>query len=116
MRTKVVFHVDWDNEEALIMALNNIENLLKEVPAEKAAIYLVANGTAVKLFRRERGGMYASNIGKLSDSGVRFFMCNNSLINLGIDRDEIMKSCDVVSAGIMELIRLQAEGCAYIKP
>lgn len=116
MKTKVVFHVDWDNEEALIMALNNMENLLKEVPAEEAVIYLVANGVAVKLFQRERVAMYTTRIGKLSDVGVRFFVCNNSLRNLGIDRDDLMESCEVVSAGILELIRLQAEGCAYIKP
>ena len=116
MKTKVVFHIDWDNEDALIMALNNIENLLKEVPAEESVIYLVANGVAVKLFQCERVTPYTSRIEKLSDVGVRFLVCNNSLLNLGIERDELMKSCKIVPAGILELIRLQAEGCAYIKP
>ena len=114
MKTKVIFHIDWDNEDALIMALNNMENLLKEVPVEEAAIYLVANGVAVKLF--QRATPYTSRIEKLSDVGVRFFVCNNSLRNLGIERDELMESFEIVPAGILELIRLQAEGCAYIKP
>lgn len=98
MKTKVIFHIDWGNEDALVMALNNMENLLKEVPAEEAVIYLVANGVAVKLFQRERATPYTSRIEKLSDVDVRFFVCN------------------IVPAGILELIRLQAEGCAYIKP
>ena len=54
MEKKVVFHIDWENEEALIMALNNMENLLKEVSVKEATVYLVANGVAVKLFQRER--------------------------------------------------------------
>ena len=116
MKTKVVFHIDWDNEEPLIMALNNMENLLKEVPAEEAIIYLVANGVAVKLFQLERATRYASRTKKLSDIGVRFLVCNNSLRNLGIDRDQLIRFCEVVPAGILELIRLQVEGCAYIKP
>lgn len=116
MKTKVVFHVDWDNEEALIMALNNMENLLKNVPAQEAAIYLVANGVAVRLFRRERAAQYASRIESLSGSGVHFFVCNNSLNNLGIKHEELLEPCQVVPAGILEIIRLQAEGCAYVKP
>lgn len=116
MTIKVVFHIDWDDEEPLIMALNNMENLLKEVSAEDAAIYLVANGVAVKLFQLERATQYAPRIEKLSITGVRFLLCNNSLRNLGIKRDELAAPCEIVPAGIMELIRLQAEDYAYVKP
>ena len=116
MKIKVVFHIDWDNEEALIMALGNMDNLLKEVPAEESLIYMVANGIAVKLFQLERTTPYISRIEKLSDVGVRFFVCNNSLRNLHIERHELTELCEIVPAGILELIRLQAEGCAYIKP
>ena len=116
MRTKVVFHLDWENEEPLVMALNNMENLLKEVATEDAAIYLVANGVAVKLFLVERAGAYGLRIEKLSETGVRFLLCNNSLLKLEIKRDELLPECEIVPAGIMELIRLQDEGCAYIKP
>ena len=116
MDIKVVFHLDWDNDDPLIMALNNMENLLKEVSAEDAAIYLVANGVAVKLFQVERAAPYAPRIEKLHETGVRFLLCNNSLQKLEIKPDELMTECEIVPAGIMELIRLQAEGCAYIKP
>ena len=116
MNIKVVFHLDWDNEDPLTMALNNMENLLKEVSAENAAIYLVANGVAVKLFQRERAKRYASRIESLSANGVQFLLCNNSLRNLGIKHDDLMAQCEVVPAGVLELIRLQSKECAYIKP
>jgi len=116
MRTKVVFHIDQDNEEPLIMALNNMDNLLKEIPAEEAAIYLVANGVAVRLLQLENATQYTSRIEELSRVGVRFLVCNNSLRNLGIDLNELVAPCELVPAGILELVRLQGEGCAYIKP
>ncbi len=116
MDIKVVFHLDWDKEDPLIMALNNMENLLKEVAAEDAAIFLVANGVAVKLFQVERAGAYGLRIEKLYETGVRFLLCNNSVQKLEIKPDELIPECEIVPAGIMELIRLQAEGCAYIKP
>ncbi|BCO08034.1 hypothetical protein GF1_04100 [Desulfolithobacter dissulfuricans] len=116
MKTKVVFHVNRDDEETLLMALNNMENLLKNIPADEAAVYLVANGVAVRLFRRGSAAQYASRVESLSGDGVQFSVCNNSLNSLGIKHEELLDSCKVVPAGIVEIIRLQAEGCAYVKP
>lgn len=116
MKIKVVFHINRDDEEALLIALNNMENLLKDVAADEAAVNLVANGVAVRLFRRERAAQYASRIEDLSCEGVHFSVCNNSLNRLGIKFEDLLESCQVVPAGILEIIRLQAEGCAYVKP
>ena len=116
MRTKVVFHLDWDEEKRLIMALNNITNLLKEIPTAEAAICLVANGSAVSLFHRDHADAYGSRVEELFGKGVRFLMCSNSLTNLNIDPGELLGGCEVIKAGIVELIALQGDGYAYIKP
>ena len=47
MEIRIVFHVNRDDEETLLIALNNMENLLKTVHDQQAAIHLVANGMAV---------------------------------------------------------------------
>ena len=116
MEIKIVFHVNRDDEETLLIALNNMENLLKTVHDQQAAIHLVANGMAVKLFQGERAAQYASRIENLAGNGVRFAVCNNSLNSLGINPAELLEPCQVVPAGILEIIRLQAERCAYVKP
>ena len=116
MKTKVVFHLDWDEEKRLVMALNNITNLLKEIPATEAAICLVANGSAVRLFHREHAIAYGSRVEDLSAKGVRFLMCNNSLTNMNIDPVQLLNGCEVIKAGIVALIEFQADGYAYIKP
>lgn len=113
---RVVFHLDVDEVQRLNMALGNIMNLLKEIPASEAAVCLVANGSAVKLFRREGAPESLSNVQALYDQGVRFLMCNNSLNNFKIDRTALVKGCDVTKAGVLELIERQADGYAYIKP
>ena len=116
MKAKAVFHIDWEREETLVMALNNIANLLKAVPAEETSVFLLANGSAVKLFLLKRAFQYASNIQGLSEMGVRFLVCSNSLEKFGIAREELVESCEAIPAGVLELIRLQTEGYAYIKP
>ncbi|MBW1827866.1 MAG: DsrE family protein [Deltaproteobacteria bacterium] len=116
MSAKVVFHIDWEKEERLVMALNNITNLLKAVSPEEAAVYVLANGAAVKLFQRESAFQYAPDIQRLFQQGVRFLICSNSLNNFGILREDLLGPCEAIDAGIVELIRFQAEGYAYIKP
>ena len=78
MKTKVVFHLDWDEEKRLLMALNNITNLLKEFPIAETAVRLVANGSAVTLFQRVHADAYGPRVEELFGKGVRFLMCNNS--------------------------------------
>jgi len=116
MKSKVVFHVDWEKEERLIMALNNLKNLFKAISSEDVSACLLANGAAAKLFQRERAFQYASDIQDLSKKGVRFLVCSNSLNNFGISQEDLVAACETIEAGIVELIRLQAEGYAYIKP
>lgn len=116
MEVKAVFHIDWDQEENLVMAITNITNLLKIVPTGEASICVLANGPAVKLFQHEKASGYVSDIQGLSDRGVHFRLCNNALNHFGIAGEKLIGPCEIVPAGIMELIRLQAEGYAYIKP
>jgi len=116
MITKVVFHLDMDEEARLVMAVNNIGNLLKEIPSTEAAICLVANGSAVRLFQRDHPDDHSVRMEELSGKGVRFLMCSNSLKNLNLDPSEMLNGCEVIKAGIVELISLQTDGYAYIKP
>ncbi|MGB9785489.1 MAG: DsrE family protein [Fervidicoccaceae archaeon] len=43
-------------------------------------------------------------------------MCRNSLRTLGIKEEEILEHFEIVPAGITQIVKLQSEGFAYIKP
>ncbi len=113
---KVVFHLDWDQEERLTLALENIKNLLKEVPPQQCKVCMVANGKAVKLFTKDNIGEHAADMEKLHNLGVRFMACGNALAKNNIEKSDLFPVCEIVPAGILELINLQAQGYAYIKP
>jgi uncharacterized protein len=115
-KCKVVFHLDWDQEERLVMALENIKNLFKEVPPQQCRVSVVANGKAVKLFRKDKVGERASDMAELHKLGVSFKMCRNALAKNKIENADLFDVCEIVPAGILELINLQREGFAYIKP
>ncbi|MGB6068314.1 MAG: DsrE family protein [Desulfomonilaceae bacterium] len=115
-KLKVVFHLDSDQEARLVLALANIKNLFKEVPPQQCRVNIVANGKAVTLFRKDKVGERASEIKELHKLGVSFKMCRNALAKSKIDKADLSEVCEIVPAGILELINLQQQGFAYIKP
>lgn len=116
MTCKVVFHLDWNEPDRLTMALNNVSNLLNDPSVSGAVVHVLANGRAVKLFAKHSDLSTASRIAELQKKGVRFQLCANALKSADMQRDDLIAGCEVVPAGIVELIRLQQEGFAYVKP
>jgi intracellular sulfur oxidation DsrE/DsrF family protein len=113
---KVVFHLDADEEGRFALALENIKNLFKEVPAQSCQVSIVTNGKAVNLLRKDRVGKHAAAMQELHKLGVRFNACRNALANNKIATEDLFEIVQIVPAGILELIDLQAQGFAYIKP
>ncbi len=113
---KAVFHLDLDQEERLILALGNIKNLFKEIPGQQCDISVVANGNAVNLFKKNSVSVHAKTIEELHKLGVHFKMCRNALANNQIRKEDLIDVCEIVPAGILEIIDLQRMGFAYIKP
>mgnify|MGYP006306601881 CR=1 FL=1 len=116
MESKLVIHLDLDEQKRMTRALGNIENFLGIVPAEESSISVVANSGGVDFFRKEKAGDFKDKIEKLSNQGVKFLICNNTLSKKGIDPSELLKVCEIIPAGIVTLVQLQKEGYAYVKP
>ncbi|MGO9567325.1 MAG: DsrE family protein [Desulfomonilaceae bacterium] len=113
---KVVFHLDWDQEERLTLAMENIKNLFKEITPQMCRVCVVANGKAVKLFHKDNIGEHAADIEELHKLGVRLMVSGNALAKNHIEKSDLFPLCDIIPAGILELINLQTLGYAYIKP
>lgn len=118
MKFKVVFHVNTDADGPFQTACLNIQNMLKdtEVIEYGADIILLLNGPGILKLKNDanRNDLGAADL--LAKKGIKFQICNNSLIKFELSKDDMHPSCEVVPAGVMALIKLQADGYAYIKP
>lgn len=103
---KVVFHID--ELEKWTETANNVKNLLKE--PGKIAIIVLINGKAIK------GYLAAENQAFIATEGVTFHACNNAMQANNITKEQLPEDVVVVPAGVLDLIELQAQGYAYIKP
>jgi len=111
---KVVFHLDLDEEKILRIALTNMENLHAAKP--EARVNLLVNGPAVKFFHMDAAPEHLARIANLIQAGVMVFVCQNALRAFEISEDKLCPGCATVPAGVVALIKLQQQGCAYIKP
>ncbi|MGM0165637.1 hypothetical protein IGI39_000579 [Enterococcus sp. AZ135] len=103
---KVVFHID--ELEKWLETTNNIKNLLKE--PGKIVIIVLINGNAIK------GYLDPKNQPFIATDGVTFHACNNAMRANKITKEQLPKGVVVVPSGVLDLIELQSEGYAYIKP
>lgn len=114
---KVVYHMnDGSNPMA---ALNNIRNHLNASP--KAKIVVVAHGPGIDFLldgtKDKNGNPYDAVVQELSNRGVQFRVCNNTLQSRHIDKNKVIPEATIVPSGVAEVSRLQVqEGYAYMKP
>lgn len=115
MDYNLILHVDEDDSAAMKLALNNAANYFAALPTEAFSVVMVVNGSAVVLLTGDKTEL-AAKAGELADCGLEFRACANALRSHGIATEDIWPVCKVVPAGIVEIVRLQRAGYAYIKP
>ena len=110
-----LLHLDSRDENVFKLVARNARNYLDGLPDEKFELRVVANAGAVTLFTREHGDL-RELILPLVARGVRFMLCANAIAENHIDRDSLWPECEIIPAGLIEIVRSQRAGFAYIKP
>jgi intracellular sulfur oxidation DsrE/DsrF family protein len=113
-RTRVVFQVSDDDAKKWNLALNNVRNVQMELGAANVDIEVVAYGPGIGMLKFE------SSVGERVDeavkSGVKIVACENTMKAQKLGKADMMSSIEYVPAGVIEIIRKQNEGYAYIRP
>ena len=115
---KVVYHLSAGTEQAAL-AIQNIRNHLEANP--KAEITVVALATGVDFLMKgaktARGNEYRGMVEDLDLQGVKFRVCEITLRERGLKKEQFLPEAGFVPSGVAEIARLQArEGYAYLRP
>lgn len=111
---QIIFHCD--DEEKASKLFNSVRNLLIDMDeAEEAiAIEILANGSAVNLFKKENKGTQ-KNMKAFIQKNLQLSLCQNSLNARDLLKDDMLDEARIVPSGVGELTRKQNKGWAYIK-
>ena len=115
---KVVYHLNSGLEQASD-GLRNIRNHLEVNP--KAQIVVVAHALGVDYLMKgakdRNGNPYDVAVEQLVNEGVRFDVCEITLRNRKLRKDQFILGIEFVPSGVAQITHLQQkEGYAYLKP
>lgn len=113
-KQKVVFQVSAGDPKTWNLALNNAKNVQQELGAQNADIEIVAYGPGIGMLKFD--SVVANRIDEAVGNGVRIVACENTMTALKLSRDDMLASAGYVRAGVIELMKKQKEGYAYIRP
>ncbi len=112
----VVYHIDNAQDQA-VKGLRNIRNHLDVDPQAKITVVTHAQGVDF-LMQGVQGpaGEFAPLVAALKSRGVTFEVCEITLKNRNLKKDQFIFEAEFTPSGVVRLAKLQKEGAAYIKP
>ena len=113
----VVYHFDNAAAQGL-KGLRNIRNHLDTDPSAQITVVTHAEGVDLLMegAKAANGTEFAPLVSALKARGVRFEVCDITLKNRGLSKDQFVLDADYTPSGVVRLVKLQKSGYAYIKP
>lgn len=113
----VVYHIDDTSSQAL-KALRNIRNHLDTDPAAKITVVTHAFGVDFLMegMKDRNESPFAATVAGLTARGVSFEICEITLKNRNLKKDQFIQEAAFTPSGVVRLAKLQKQGYAYIKP
>lgn len=111
---RVVFEVTVDGAEQWQSILNNVENLQKAFGPAQTELALVAHGKGLGLLLAANTAMQ-ERLARIAQSGVTLAACENTMRRLQVSESALFPFVTTVDSGVVEVVRKQEAGWAYIK-
>jgi uncharacterized protein len=114
---QVVYHID-DAATQGLKGLRNIRNHLDVDPSARITVVTHAQGVDLLMegAKDASGGLYAGPVAALVARGVRFEVCEITLRNRNLKKEQFVQEAEFTPSGVVRLAKLQKQGFAYIKP
>lgn len=112
--TKVVIQVSDGDAAKWNLALNNAKNVQQDLGADKVQIEIVAYGPGIGMLKDD--ATTNSRVSEAVKSGIQVVACENTMKGQKLTKADMNPAIGYVSAGVVELMKRQGEGWAYIRP
>jgi intracellular sulfur oxidation DsrE/DsrF family protein len=111
---RVVFSVTHNDPHVWNEVFGNFHNIEHALGPKNVKIEMVVYSDAIAMLRWD--SLVANKVQNALDDGVKIVACENTMKAQNLTRSDMLPGIGYVPAGIVELIKLQAKGWAYIRP
>ena len=96
------------------LALNNAQNLQQALGKDNVTVEIVAYGAGLKMLKAD--SKVAPRLNEALDNNVELAACATTMKKLKLTKADLIGGAVVVPGGVIEIMKRQSEGWAYIKP
>ena len=112
-KNRALFQVTDNDPARWNMILNNMQNLRDGVGGEPVEIELVAYGPGINMLKADSS--VKQRIAEALKVGVTVNACQNTMTNAKLVPADMLPNITYVPAGVVEVMRKQQQGWAYIR-
>ncbi len=113
----VVYHIDDTSTQAL-KGRRNIRSHMDTEPSGEITVVTHAFGVDFLMegMKDRNESPFAATVAALTSRGVKFEVCEITLKNRNLKKEQFIQEADFTPSGVVRLAKLQKQGFAYIKP
>ena len=113
-RARVVVQVSEADPARWNLVLNNVRNLQEDLGAANVQVEIVAYGPGIGMLKLD--SVANSRVSDALRAGVQVVACENTMRNMKLARADMHPDVGYVAAGVVEIVKRQQEGWAYLRP
>ena len=114
VKSKLVLQVSDADPARWGLALNNAKNVQQELGAGKVDIEIVAYGPGIGMLKAE--APTANRITEAVQSGIKVVACENTMTTQKLTKADMHAAIGYAPSGVVEIMKRQSEGWAYVRP
>ena len=111
---KLVMQVSDNDPAKWDLALNNARNVQTELGKDSVDIEIVAYGPGINMLKLD--SVVGGRVSEAVKAGVKVVACEITMRNQNVKRDDMLTDIGYVDSGVVELMRRQRQGYAYVRP
>ncbi|HNA30654.1 MAG TPA: DsrE family protein [Thiobacillaceae bacterium] len=113
-KSKVVLQVSENDPAKWNLVLNNAANLQKDVGKANIEVEIVAFGPGINMLKAE--SEVGNRIQEATEAGVAVMACQNTMNKQKLKKEDMLSTVGYVPSGVVEIMKKQQQGYAYLRP
>ena len=113
-KNKIVFQMSDNDPARWNLALNNMRNVQFDLGDDEVELELVAYGPGIGMLKAD--SPVAKGIADALKTGAKVVACENTMKGQKLGYSDMLPNIGYAPSGVVELMRKQQQGYAYIRP
>lgn len=112
--SKMVIQVSDNDPKKWELAMGNAKNIQNDLGKENVDLEIVTFGPGIMMLKAHSKA--DKGVSEMINSGVKVVACQNTMAKEKLKKEDMLPVVGYVPSGVVEILKKQEEGYAYLRP